>query len=458
MNIIVEGGEVVANYAERAGAAVVQNVVHAVEEKAQGFINREAKAAEDFLERQYGNVRGWLRSGRERLLPNRRQREEVEVPMAEEELAVVPVLQANNVRRVKRVRVDQNRPRLIEAAYSDAVAARRTIPLVEWYKRPQNVAEAVIYQNMVYYRKRGRSSYGVRGRRRRFKNRYRMNKRRRYCTKKGVKMLINKMAAFDSKFTKLKVVDSEYWGYVVAGVPTIRYGYVERGFLAFSDLAAINAALAVVDANSVAKTGGYNEANNYRYCFKKFSIKILMHNPITEDVIATFWWCKVKDSWIYDPVTLWEGEYTQKVDSAISGAFNRQFSTSPTEYKEWNNYYEIGEKFKTVFKPGETKTMRLDHKGFYHQVNDSSNENYQVGKTHVLMWQLHGVPSHENTGGAQTDNVTFSPAALDIIYTYNREAARSSSVGKLENTTNNLPSITSGYSLNDVAGQVYASV
>lgn len=292
-----------------------------------------------------------------------------------------------------------------------------------------------------------------------FSNR-KMGKGSKYVTRRGVKRMIAERAAYEGKYTFIGQMFDIYMGYAPAGVPSIRYGYCERGSFILVTRNTLVAWNNIVDNNTIDKTTGHNETDNYAYRYKKGKINWIFHNPVNEKVRAKLWWvrCKQNCSSSFDASVLWTQEYNQKKDVATAINHENDFMDYPTKYKEFNDYWEIVDKQKVVFAPGQTLTWKTKIRvpGPV-KLQDMTADVNQAGFTYALMWELAGVPTHQNDAGVQTDKVSYSPAALDVIGHISCEGARTTSTGALHNVLNGLGPVTSAKAQVATAGQDYVT-
>ena len=280
-----------------------------------------------------------------------------------------------------------------------------------------------------------------------------------YVTRRGVKRMIGEHAQFVDKYTHIQDQGGVYLGYVTGGnIPTVRYGYVERGNMIFGSKTEWEAWATIVNNNSPTKTAGHNESVNYKYRTRRRKYTFLFHNPVNEVVRATFGWIKCKEdgATTHTPAIVWPLEYAQKVD--VSGtAFDTNFLEYPTKYKIFNDYFEILDKVKVLFQPGQTMKWKTKCRPSILSETDAPDEAHRQAHTYFLMWELKGVPTHQNGGGTQTNQVSYSPAALDCIYHESLEMARTSAAGDLIHVQSNLPEVTAGKSQVDTGAFDYAT-
>lgn len=253
----------------------------------------------------------------------------------------------------------------------------------------------------------------------RFKRRgaYKRGRRRKKAvTKRGVKALIQKNAMFAGSWNKYRVSDDYYL--------SSTYGNHVVGTLSFNThthLASdyVNYIYKVANVNPV--TAGTDQAQHGgKYQAKGGKVKVMMHNPLTEIVIATFWWIRPKEHGTVLPSTLWSTEYAEYAPNTVSvynKTFTNDFQTYPTEFPEWRKKFDILQKYNVVFRPGDYREMYLKLPSFtfdYQELEGTTT--YKANISRHLMIQLKGIPTMQNQIGPDPSNVNYTLTHLEMIF------------------------------------------
>lgn len=151
----------------------------------------------------------------------------------------------------------------------------------------------------------------------------------------------------------------------------------------------------------------------------KVFIEFMIHNPMNEVVNANMWWIRAKQDVNISPETLWKAEYDEtRPASGVVVRWDEAFFDYPTRHKAFQKYYEIREKYSTVFQPGETKKLKLTMpKAKLCEMDLEGQEAYINNITHWLMMEIYGVP----TGSVVADTyqpgvINYTPASLEMLY------------------------------------------
>lgn len=167
--------------------------------------------------------------------------------------------------------------------------------------------------------------------------------------------------------------------------------------------------------------------NVYRLTAEKTVVHFLIHNPMNENVRATFWWLRAAQDSGVTPHATWLTEYQQfdaasSVDFAARDWYQAFTDNSPTFYKQFGHYFEIVEKYETVFAPGQTKTMDCPMRKFSSvPLEMSASDSYIKGLTHWLLVKIEGVPTAQNTAGVyDSSKISYSPSSLEFVWNFKR--------------------------------------
>lgn len=355
-------------------------------------------------------------------------------------------------------------------AEQQMIAASRTVPMVKEAKAYNLIQKGIYKQSLT----RMPYTFWLRKRRRFNRRRGRFRKRRKLVTKRGVKAITSRMQGMSpyQEFTHLSKTyfgDTQFVGNPAVEVPNPTYGNIVRGNIGFwwqSDISSNVHGYTKLDEILASKpTLNAATSNNYKYSIKKFSVTLELHSCVNEMFEATFWWCLCKqndtDAGLW-PKALWKDEYVDRNEDTVNAAtdFDKDWTTYPTKYKQFNENWKIMKKYKTTFLPGQTKKLKLKGRSFIYKVadNDDNLQYSHAGMTQVLLYQLKGVPTHQNDGVDQTTDVNLTPAALDVLVTRKHMMARSMLTDGIYSTTNSLPAITSGLSLMPEASATITTV
>lgn len=316
------------------------------------------------------------------------------------------------------------------------------------------------YTSMPYTYWKRRRAWRRRGRR--------FRKRRKTITKRGAKNIAARVMGM-SPYQKFTNISKSYFGDTSGSAPAPAYGRIVRSELIhFYENQITNTTDGTQKLDSlISSKPGLNTVatNNYKYSFRKIVYNMELHSCVNEMFEATFWWLMATDEsdTVNDsPLNLWKAEYVDKNQDLINAStdFDADWTTYPTMYKAFNDQWKIVKKYKTVFNPGQTKKLRLKGMPFiYKNADNPSGSPYiRKGKTMVLLYQLKGVPTHQNASGTQTTDVNLTPAALDVIIVKRFEIARSVYTDGVYAMSNNLPTVTAGVSLMPEASATITTV
>lgn len=267
-------------------------------------------------------------------------------------------------------------------------------------------------------------------------------KRKKYVTKRGVKALISR----NVRFTNQKVeylVQNKFWcggGWGKRAFQVVPFNYTQASW---GDINSIDSFVTSKLALDTAVTPGTAEfAKAYTGVYSRAAMaKFMFHSSLNEDVIATFWvikpkfaktlsttdtiqewWSSLSYPYSYSggtynfakpnlgPLYRWYLEWYENQSVSEGYTFESDFTTFPTKYAQFNKEYKILKKYKVIFKPGETKTLRMKVPGimFNSQTSEISLGNIGVGQdnfTRFLMVMVEGVPTHQNNAGTEDESV-----------------------------------------------------
>lgn len=305
------------------------------------------------------------------------------------------------------------------------------------------------YSKMGYYRRRRRRRFG--------------RKRRKLASKTYVKRAIGIRAGMDGPQFKT-LTGSTYVGNVSGTTPTPLYGKIHRqDIVFFTRLTTLNH-MSQADSMFQAKnplTG--NLPDQFKYMFKKLRFKFELHNPMNEVVKAKIWWIKYKQDSAEEPVGEWKVNYEREDEpNASPVAFDENIFEYPTRHHEWTKTFKIVKKYETIFRPGETKKLSCRGMGFNvhrNDINHPTSESNRKHGSHALMFELCGVPTHQHdttANPAQTNAINYSPAALDMIWSYSFLVYRSGSANGLHYSVNDRDTVSRAQSMTNVQAQDYA--
>lgn len=292
--------------------------------------------------------------------------------------------------------------------------------------------------------------------------RYRSSKRRKYATKRSVMALIKRGPSIYFKRGQADML-SQYMGHTNSMTPTQpnpKFGQKVTGVYTWWTEANITSshASALARMPAAGPTGPIPD-DKVKLWITKLRHEWDLYNPMSEDVIAKFWLIGLKKDTSETPRSLWIKEWGQMREVAISNpptdaeydAFEKDFFTFPTEFKEWKNYFFIQKKWETLFKPGDNKKLKFKQKPITHVPNedDLAGHQYLPYKTYFLMWELRGIPTHQNESNSlATQDVTklsYSPAALDAVHKRTYFVAASRLHGKDVRFSNTVLIPSAGY-------------
>lgn len=288
--------------------------------------------------------------------------------------------------------------------------------------------------------------YRRRGRRRR-------RSRKGTITKRGVKQILARsVATAGSKVTvNIQSIGSVYGDYRAKGMGIFpfHWSYPSNGDLNQFLLAAVNSNPAPnagigtgIDSFPRAQVGFWT---------KSTEVEILLHNPLTEGYFANIWFIKNKNFFagsatfdiantsvpynhitkVYSftnsslgPLYTWNNQWAAQSDFAETQTFERDFCTYPSKYKFWRELFDIKKKWKTFFTPGETKVLKVKLPGIHFNRLDydtditTGNVKYLQDLTHFLMFELRGVPTHQDDGDDnEAFRYTIAPCRTAMEYT-----------------------------------------
>lgn len=296
------------------------------------------------------------------------------------------------------------------------------------------------------------------------RRRYKRRRRGKRVTKRGVKALINIHAKKGLNRCKFRRSHGTYLGNVVGVVPTPVFGNVVRGSAEMefhnytdiqNDMATAALQLPVVPYGTVG--AGKSAIQDRKMCIYRRRVNVMLHNPMNELVRATFWLVCPREGNSTQAVTEWSNQWTTKLVTSGTGTFVTDYTSYPSDYPQWRAMWKIHKKWSTVFQPGQTKRMWFKipaTQSFYPlDLVDGASKPFI---TYNLMYELKGVPTHQNNAGTQTENVNYSPAALDMCFEYTYCVSLSSGAMDLKlNGDFQRDAVTAGQSLiNEGAGQI----
>lgn len=310
---------------------------------------------------------------------------------------------------------DRRRKRRRTAPPSD----QALVTMVEDVRRSQPIALSVIQG------KRGGSFIKMPGKRK-FKGKTRGRKAKRSkkaVTKRGVKSMIARQAVFAGSWLWYCYSNKGFAGSYSTGAMS-EYGLQHRGYIVFRDALGTLASLktAVFDKGlNLPSTGAADQpqADTYTYMFRRCIRKIYFHSCMTENQTMTCWLLRQKQNNDNVPTNTWSTAWSDFAvttgGSYSSMTFEQDFSTFPTEFREWRRNFEIVKKYQFGLVPGQTKMIKI--KGHMRKVYNPEDDNvYNKGKdTHYLMYQIQGVPTHNGTTPTLTE-INWSPTGVDIIW------------------------------------------
>lgn len=297
-----------------------------------------------------------------------------------------------------------------------------------------------------------------------YRRRYKRRRKGKRVTKRGVRAMINIHAKKGLNRMKFRRSHGTYLGNVVATVPTPVFGNVVRGasemeFHPYSSITAdqATAALMLPVVNYGGAAQPKSALQDRKMCIFKRRVNAMFHNPMNELVRATFWLVCPREGNNTQPDAEWSNQWTTKLITSGAGSFVTDYTTFPTDYPQWRAMWRIHKKWTTVFQPGQTKRMWFkipSTQSFYPL--DLVDGNSKAFITYNLMYELKGVPTHQNNAGTQTENVNYSPAALDMCYEYTYSVSLSSGAIDLKTRADfQRDTVTAGQSLiNEGAGQI----
>lgn len=251
----------------------------------------------------------------------------------------------------------------------------------------------------------------------RFKRRgkYRRGRRRsKVMTKRGVKALIQRNAQFAGSWNKYRkgkafYLNSSYGNHAVSEMDFNNISHMTTDYVNY--IAKI--------ANFQPGTGGVDQPQfGNKYQAKGGKVKLMLHNPLTEIVIATFWWIRPKGMENDTPSSVWQTEWAQYAPATASvynKTFSQDFQTYPTEFPEWKKRFDIVQKYNVVFRPGDYRELYLKLPSFTFDYQEQSGFNFNSNTRH-LMIQLKGIPTMQNLGTGDPTNVNYTLTHLEMIY------------------------------------------
>lgn len=307
-------------------------------------------------------------------------------------------------------------------------------------------------------------AYGKR--KRSMKRKKRTSKRRKFATKSAVKKMIKDGPSIHFKRGQ-NDIQSLYLGDIIGVQPSPTFGKKFIGIYSWWTSGQLGSSLTSALARMPA-AGPTNPIPDDKATLwlTKLRHDWDLHNPMTEDVIATFWLIETECTTDIDPYDMWVYEWGQMREVAISTpilaaeytSHAQDFFTYPTEFPEWKRYFRIKKKWKTVFKPGDNKKLIFKHAPIRYVTNENDIDaaTFVKGKSYFLMYELRGIPTHQNTGGSlatsNVNNLSYSPGALDCVHKRSYFVAASRLHGKDVRYANNLVVPTGGYT-NQVTAQ-----
>lgn len=294
---------------------------------------------------------------------------------------------------------------------------------------------------------------------RRRRRRRRRRRKKKYATKRGVKQMMAKYGNVLASGIRYEAQLKQYMGDHSGGIPTPTYGQVVRGELGFYDNSSNESHVGKGYLQTyfdnftqlAPLTGGAQQpqTDQVQYRVTKARVKMWLHSCMNEDVHANFWLLRTLDNHSNNPTSRWQTAYESLGPATGDVAFANNFMTYPTRYKEFTRTFKIVKKWKAKFSPGATRTLNFSLPGFTWNDAEDNEIAHTAGQTMFLMYELKGVPTHQNDGGdpgTQTFNINYTPAALDCVYHVTLKGAVSSSNYKTTNSRSQLQTVTAAVS------------
>lgn len=279
----------------------------------------------------------------------------------------------------------------------------------------------------------------------------RRTKKRKLVTKRGVKQMIARNAVFAGSWLWYIFSESQFIGSYSTGAVS-EYGVKARGSIVLlgglSNVAGLKTA--VYDkALNIPATGAADQpqADTYTYYFRKALHRFYFHSCMTENQSATVWILRQKQNNDNVPTTTWStawGDFAVTAGGTYASmAFADDFSTYPTEFREFRRNFEIVKKYHFGLTPGQTKMIKC--KGLFRKVfnpEDDNSAGYTYGKdTYWLMYELQGVPTHNGTTPTLTQ-VDWSPTGIDLIWDIKYQFGASANNAKAQYRYNSRTALT----------------
>lgn len=230
------------------------------------------------------------------------------------------------------------------------------------------------------------------------------------------------------------------------------------------------------------------------FAWKNYRYEFMFHNPITYGEICTVWLIKqidteedliqvnnnvpptqnatvpfpVTSAWqdktyanltaVHGPLKIWKDEWTevQRVSPVQPINFYQDFTTFPTSYQQWNKKFKILKKVKFYLSPGQTKVWhckvpsgKWESSAHINSIGNNTDVVYYGGTTCFFMFQLEGLPTHQNGVSNNPFEVNRSCTGMEFTGRCYADVAMTSSqkFRKMQFIANDTNSITAAKSL-----------
>lgn len=281
-----------------------------------------------------------------------------------------------------------------------------------------------------------------RGRRYKRKRGRRFKKRGKFVTKRGVKALISRNVRFSNQNVDY-CLQNKFWcggGWGKRAFQVVPFNFTQASWGDINDMS--TNIVSKLELLQTVTPGAATAPQAYSGVYTRAGmVKFMFHSSLNEDVIVTFWviqprcpgtpdaadgtqewWSSLSYPYSYStgvynfnkpnmgPLYRWYHEWTENKTVGSGALFEGDFTTYPTKYPQFNKEYKILKKYTVVFRPGETKTLRMKIPGimFNSQTSELDLTNTGLGMDHYtrfLMCMIEGVPTHQNNAGTEDESV-----------------------------------------------------